>query len=244
MSKGALRLSLFLAAAALSIGAPRASAQNVYGHSSLSIGFSEVTSYSETDLDYLAESYYDVETDAYLWVNSSIAASGSSSGSSGQSVSLETATAINTGYYVQTNHWVIPITGTPFCFSCLSAEWWAGSMSVTAVSGSDSGSVYVGTTYDSGNTDGSAPAISGADYTTYGTEMPGTSGYVILYGSNFTTPYGSTTVSSGFGSASYVSATQINLYYSIPAGASPGTYTNDISVSTPYGAAYANFYVY
>ena len=41
----------------------------------------------------------------------------------------------------------------------------------------------------------------------------------------------------------YVSGTQINLYYSIPAGTASGTYTNDIGVTTPYGAAYANFYV-
>ena len=71
---------------------------------------------SETDLDYTAEGYYYVETDAYLWQGSSVVQENSESGSSEAVVSLSTSTAFNQSYYI-TNHWVIPIEGG-YCFSC------------------------------------------------------------------------------------------------------------------------------
>jgi hypothetical protein len=216
------------------------------------VGTSGVSSYSYTDLDYYAEEYYSVETDAYLFAGSSIVDSGTSSGDAPQSVSLGTSTAINTSYYLQTNHWVILEAdgegpGSPYCFSCVSTGWYYGSMSVTVEdeNGSD-GSVYVGTTYDEGDTDGSPPSISGVDYTTYGTEVRGTSGYVILYGSNLSPPYGSTSIysDSGMSSPAYASQSQINMYYSIPLDTDSGTYSGDIVDSTSYGSTSANFYVY
>jgi 3D (Asp-Asp-Asp) domain-containing protein len=82
------------------------------------------------------------------------------------------------------------------------------------------------------------------DESTYGTEVRGTTGYVILYGCNFTTPYGDTYISSSFGSPAYVSESQINLYYSIPTSTASGTRANDIGISTPYGSTSADFHVY
>src|SRR4029077_137164 len=97
---------------------------------------------------------------------------------------------------------------------------------------------YIGTSYASGDTNGSSPAISGLDQTTYGTAQTGTSGYVIVYGSNLTNlDYGSTTVSIGDGisaSLTYVSQGQLNVYYTIPGGATPGGQT--LTVTTPYGS--------
>jgi hypothetical protein len=245
-SAGKFRWALFLAALALIVWAPRANAQTVYGYSSLYIGASYVTSDSETDLDYYAEMYYDVETDAYLYSNGYLATSGSSGGS----VGLEVPTYVDTSYEIQTNHWIIAVAESPYCFSCVgSAGWYSGSLSVTGDwewddGDGDEGSVYIGTTWAEGDTDGSPPSITGVDNTTYGNELRGTSGYVILYGSNFTTPYGSTSESFGFGYATYVSQTQINLYYSIPLDTDSGTYSGDIGVSTPYGSTSTNFYVY
>ena len=120
-------------------------------------------------------------------------------------------------------------------------------MSVTAEEDedTDTGPVYVGTTYDSGDTDISASLIGGTDYTTYGTEVRGTTGYVILYGSDLTSLYTATTVNCTYCSVSYESQNQINLYYSIPLDTASGTLTNDIDVNVAYGGdAYTNFYVF
>jgi len=238
--------ALLIALLAIFLGAPQAHAQSAYGYSSIDIGSTYVTSYSVTDADYEVETYYSMETDAYLYAGGSLAASDWSS----DSVSLSTPTSVNTSYYVQTNHWIDAVTPSPYCFSCVAeGDWYEGSLAVTGSTldeweyGAD-GDVYLGTTWASGDTDGSPPDITGMDYTTYGNEVRGTSGYVILYGSNFTTPYGSTSVSSSFGSPAYVSATQINLYYSIPLNTDSGTYSSDIGVSTPYGSDTADFYVY
>ena len=106
-------------------------------------------------------------------------------------------------------------------------------MSVTAEEDedTDTGPVYVGTTYDSGDTDISAPSIGGTDYTTYGTEVRVLTGYVILYGSDLTSLYTATTVNCTYCSVSYESQNQINLYYSIPVDTASATLTNDIDVN-------------
>jgi hypothetical protein len=108
----------------------------------------------------------------------------------------------------------------------------------------DIGSAYVGTTYDVGDTNGSPPQITGVDYTTYGNEERGTSGYVILYGTDFTSPYSNTSVSSCYGTPAYLSQGQINLYYSIPVDSASQDYANNMDVTTGYGSATADFYVY
>ena len=112
--------------------------------------------------------------------------------------------------------------------------------------GSDYGSIYLGTTCAEGDTDTSPPSISWVDYTTYGNEERGTSGYVILYGSNFTSPYAATTTSLDHGSATYVSEDQINLYYSIPVNTNSGGNSTGISVTLAGvdPTAYATSYVY
>ena len=70
--------------------------------------------------------------------------------------------------------------------------------------------------------------------------------HLILYGSNFTSPYAVTTASIDHGSATYVSEDQINLYYSIPVNTNSGGNSTGISVTlagvTP--TAYATSYVY
>ncbi len=175
--------------------ARQASAQSVYGYSALYLTPSLVYSNSLTDLNYAAQAYYSVQTDAYLWVGNSY--SSASTTTNNGTISLYSSTAINTNYAIQTNHWVVPAAGGSVPnFSCVTPYWYTGSFDVSACGWTTSPTtLYVGTSTVSGNTDGGAPLITGVDQTTYGTAAAGTGGYVILYGSGNNLSYPWTTTS-------------------------------------------------
>ena len=94
MKRPLIRFLLLLLVAAGVGGVRQASAQSVYGYSALYLTSGLVYSYSMTDLEYGAQAYYSVQTDAYLWTGNSYS-SASTTVNDGY-VSLNTSPAINT----------------------------------------------------------------------------------------------------------------------------------------------------
>jgi len=216
--------AILLAAAVFA--APPANAQYVYGYSLVSLSGSTVYSWSYTELDYVSSGSYSVETDAYPNFASSAGGTGSSSALVGASGSASSGNY----YWVQTNHWVIANGSDPYGFGGISANYYNEAFYAypTGTPGAG-GSFWVGTTWYTAYY-GTPPSISEVD----GTDYPG---YAIIWGNALTDSSGDTQVSidGSYVSLAYISASQVNAYYS----GAPGYHS--LSLTTPYGTAYSGF---
>jgi hypothetical protein len=201
--------------------------------------------------------YYSPVADVYLYQDSTNIDHDLANPTSGSWVEGDVAATVAAGhsYWIWTNHWMAAYYDDPpdgYCdedgYSLLTpgdSDPGTVLFAPGTVSYTSSPTIYVGSTTDATNS--YAPTISGVDQTTYGTAQADTSGYVVVYGNYLSTMAGATTIAIDGVTVSvswddWTYPTQLNGYYSIPFGTSPGTHT--LTITTPFGYATHSFTVY
>ena len=241
---------------ALILGAAlTANAQYMVGVSAIGISGGSVNTYSATEMDYATSLYYDAEADGFIWQNgTSVVTSGYGYGSPTAEVYLSTPATLNTGFMIQTNHWLIAYyyywNGSGYTYV---DEYGYGFISAGNYGG-NSGNInapdiyqetltqayYVGSTYVTDDT--YPPSIAGINV--IGSPVRGSSGYVEVYGSYLAKYAGPTTcgidgagVSCSLTYQNIYAQGQVNLSYNIATNANTGPH--NLWVTTPFGTSNA-----